>query len=376
MLPSAGLVKALIINMQNKMKKFRNIFMAVLAASFLSCSGNVDDSSLPVLEASDTEIDLATETETVFTVRYNGVDVTEDAEIVSVSGTEDFDGKVFRPQSTGSETFYASYNGKESAQVTVNVVNSRPQVESKYDRHVCVMEFTGAWCINCPDGYDKMIGVMSKPSMSRYKENIHLCAFHSDLEGKDDMAIPQTQDIFAMFDGLAYPSFVTDMREAGILTADGISLFQPSIMASFGDHAAHCGVSVSSVMKGSQAEISVKVQSELTSQYRVIVLVVQDAVKGWQKTNLYPEGDDNYIHKHVVRKVVTSYSGTFAGEKITEDGIIASGAEASGSWTVVVDESWNLDDTEIYALVQDMNGYINNMNVCAIDGGDSGYDLK
>jgi len=376
MLPSAGLVKALIINMQNKMKKFRNIFMAILAASFLSCSGNVDDSSLPVLEASDTEIDLATETETVFTVRYNGVDVTEDAEIVSVSGTEDFDGKVFRPQSTGSETFYASYNGKESAQVTVNVVNSRPQVESKYDRHVCVMEFTGAWCINCPDGYDKMIGVMSKPSMSRYKENIHLCAFHSDLEGKDDMAIPQTQDLFAMFDGLAYPSFVTDMREAGILTADGISLFQPSIMASFGDHAAHCGVSVSSVMSGSQAEISVKVQSELTSQYRVIVLVVQDAVKGWQKTNLYPEGDDNYIHKHVVRKVVTSYSGTFAGEKITEDGIIASGAEASGSWTVVVDESWNLDDTEIYALVQDMNGYINNMNVCAIDGGDSGYDLK
>lgn len=350
--------------------------MAVLAASFLSCSGNVDDSSLPVLEASDTEIDLATETETVFTVRYNGVDVTEDAEIVSVSGTEDFDGKVFRPQSTGSDTFYASYNGKESAQVTINVVNSRPQVESKYDRHVCVMEFTGAWCINCPDGYDKMIGVMSKPSMSRYKENIHLCAFHSDLEGKDDMAIPQTQDLFAMFDGLAYPSFVTDMREAGILTADGISLFQPSIMASFGDHAAHCGVSVSSVMNGSQAEISVKVQSELTSQYRVIVLVVQDAVKGWQKTNLYPEGDDNYIHKHVVRKVVTSYSGTFAGEKITEDGIIASGAEASGSWTVAVDESWNLDDTEIYALVQDMNGYINNMNVCAIDGGDSGYDLK
>lgn len=350
--------------------------MAVLATSLLSCSGNVDDSSLPVLEASDTEIDLATETETVFTVRYNGVDVTEDAEIVSVSGTEDFDGKVFRPQSTGSETFYASYNGKESDQVTVNVVNSRPQVESKYDRHVCVMEFTGAWCINCPDGYDKMIGVMSKPSMSRYKENIHLCAFHSDLEGKDDMAIPQTQDLFAMFDGLAYPSFVTDMREAGILTADGISLFQPSIMASFGDHTAHCGVSVSSVMSGSQAEISVKVQSEHTSQYRVIVLVVQDAVKGWQKTNLYPDGDDNYIHKHVVRKVVTSYSGTFAGEKITEDGIIASGAEASGSWTVAVDESWNLDDTEIYALVQDMNGYINNMNVCAIDGGDSGYDLK
>ena len=364
--------------MQNKMKKFRNIFMAVLAASLLSCSGNVDDSSLPVLEASDTEIDLATETETVFTVRYNGVDVTEDAEIVSVSGTEDFDGMVFRPQSTGSETFYASYNGKESDQVTVNVLNSKPQVESKYDRHVCVVEFTGAWCINCPEGYDKMMGILSKPSMAKYKDNIHICAFHSDLEGTDTLAIPATQDLFRMFDGLAYPSFATDFRESGILTSDGISVFQPSIAASFNDWPAHCGVAVSSELdqSGMHAHVTAKVTSELTSEYRIVILVVQDRIKGYQKTPTWPEGQSDYNHSHVVRKVVTSYPGTFTGEKLTDDGRIASGSEVSRSWSVAIDSSWVIDDTEIYAIVLDSNGYVNNMNICAIDGGDSGYDMK
>jgi hypothetical protein len=41
-----------------------------------------------------------------------------------------------------------------------------------------------------------------------------------------------------------------------------------------------------------------------------------------------------------------------------------------------VDKRWVLENTQIYALALDQNGYVNNMNVCAFDGGDSGYDLK
>ena len=80
--------------------------------------------------------------------------------------------------------------------------------------------------------------------------------------------------------------------------------------------------------------------------------------------------------KHVVRQVVTTYSGTFTGEKLTDDGRIAAGTEVSKKWTVDVDRRWVLENTEIYALVLDADGYVNNMNICHIDGGDSGYDLK
>ena len=125
-----------------------------------------------------------------------------------------------------------------------------------------------------------------------------------------------------------------------------------------------------------KAEVTVNVKSELSSQYRVIVLVVENKVEGWQKTTTYPEGKDDYIHNHVVRKVVTSYGTTFTGEKITDSGSISSGDEASKTWSVELDEEWNLENTEIYALALDSDGYVNNMNLCDIDGGDSGYDLK
>ena len=369
--------KVPVINMLNKMKILKNTFAALSAAVLLSCSGNVDDTSLPVLKAGDVEIDLASETRTEFTVTYNGADVT--GESVISSPTAEVKGNVFMPQQEGTYTFVAEYSGRLSNEVTVNVIDSAPEyVESKYDRHVCVIEFTGAWCINCPEGYDKMMGVLSKPSMAKYKENIHICAFHSGLEGTDTLAIPATQDVFKLFDGLAYPSFATDLRESGVLTSEGISLFQPSIMASFNDCPAHCGVAVSSTLNpdGTEAEVTARVMSEKTSDYRVVILVVQDRIKGWQKTPMFSEGQPDYNHSHVVRKVVTSYTGTFTGEKLTDDGRIAAGSEASKTWTVDIDSRWVLENTEIYAIVLDKDGYVNNMNVCHIDGGDSGYDLK
>lgn len=356
------------------MRIFRYIMALAGVAVMFSCSGNVDDSSLPVLQVSDTEIDLASETQAVFTVTYNGVDVTTDSQIISTA--EGLAGNVFTPAAEGSATFYAEYNGLQSNQVTVNVINSNVKVESKYDRHVSVFEFTGAWCVNCPEGYDKMMGTLSKPSLAKYKENIHICAFHSNLEGHDELAIPQTQDVFGLFKSLAYPSFATDLRDSGVLTSDGIGLFQPSLMASFNEYTPHCGVAVSSVIEGANANVTVKVDSEKTDEYRVLVLVVEDGIVASQKSPNFPDGQKDYIHRHVVRKVVSSYSGTFTGEKITADGQIAAGEQASKTWTVAVDGAWDLEKTEIYALAIDRNGYVNNMNLCHIGGGDSGFDLK
>lgn len=362
------------------MKNFRYIFAFIAAAFVCACSGNVDDSSLPVLTASMEEVDLAKGEKVTFTVTFNGQDVTDESAISDAlsSALSVLPAPEFVPEREGTFMFIADYKGKSSNIVTVNVINTAVTVESQFERHVCLVEFTGAWCINCPEGYDKLMGVLSKPSMSKYKDNIHMCAFHSNLEGTDTLAISNTQDLFKLFDGLAYPSFVTDFRDSGVLTSDGISLLQPSLMASFNEYPAHCGVAVSSTLNddASKADVTVKVTSELTSEYRVVVLVVQDKIKGWQKTTIFTEGQPDYNHKHVVRKVVTSYSGTFTGEKLTGDGKIAAGEEKSKSWTIDIDSKWVLENTEIYALVLDADGHVNNMNVCHIDGGDSGYDLK
>jgi hypothetical protein len=357
------------------MKFYRYIMMLSCVAALFSCSGNIDDSSLPVLEVNDTEIDLATETQAVFTVKYNGMDVTAEATILSdAAGLE---GSVYTPAEPCTAVFKAVYNGLESNEVTVTVINTDVKVESKYDRHVLVAEFTGASCAFCPEGFDNMSLQLSKPAMAAYKPNLHIAAFHSEEMGKDSLAIAATMDLKSMFPGLDLPSYTIDFRDAGGLNSDGLSGFNTAIKASFQEHTPHCGVAVSSSLSSDSqsAEIQVKVASELTSEYRVVVLVVQDRIVGYQKHGTYGELND-YTHKHVVRQVVTQYAGTFAGEKITEDGRIASGDEAIKSWTISVDKRWVLENTQIYALALDQNGYVNNMNVCAFDGGDSGYDLK
>lgn len=359
------------------MIKMRYIIAALFAASALfSCSGTVDTSSLPALEVSDTEIDLATESQAVFTVTYNGVDVTADSEIFASDGVA-LEGNAYAPEAEGTETFYAIYNELQSNSVTVTVLNTDVKIESKYDRHVLVAEFTGASCSLCPAGYDWMMLQLSKPSMSKYKENLHICAFHSEEMGVDTLAIPATMDVKNLFGSLPLPSYTVDMRDSGELTSDGMDAFNKAVKAAFSDHTPHCGVAVSSALSADKAsaEIQVKVNSELTSEYRVVVLIVQDPIVGYQLSGELGARHD-YTHKHVVRSVVTEYAGTFTGEKITADGKIAAGQEAVKTWTVDMDRRWVIENTKVYAIALDSKGYVDNMNFCAIDGGDSGYDLK
>lgn len=375
------------MNMQNKMKKIGDFFaIFVVALIAIACSGQVDDSSLPMLSVDSEEIDIADGGTAVFTVTYNGVDVTSSSSVTLTadSGAYELPDAVFVPEAAGTYVFVATYEGKMSNTVSVKVVDSTPVVvESAYNRHVCVVEFTGAWCINCPYGYDLIYEKLSLPSNRKYKETMHLCAFHSDEEGRDDNAIPETQDVFDLCDGLIaeslqYPSFCVDFHTAGILTDDGIGSFIPAIKASHEQYPAHCGVAVSSKLNadGTQASVTARIASELTSDYRMIILVIENMIKGWQKTTLYPEGQEDYIHSHVVRKVVTAYTGTFTGEKLSDSALIKSGEEAVKTWTVDVESDWVLENTQIYAIALDSNGRANNMNLCAIDGGDSGYDLK
>ncbi len=369
--------------MLSNMKVSRNIIVLLIMALGLSCSGTVDETSLPVLEASDTEIDMAEETSVEFTVTYQGVDVTSVSEIY-LEGETSPAGPSFAPAECGKYVFHALYDGKKSAPVTVTVTDSKPQLVSKYDRHVCLMDFTGAWCVNCPAGYDNMMLTLSRRDFEKYKKNIHICAMHSTNGGsKDPMAIDASDDVRALFGTLDFPSYAVDLRRAGSLTSEGMSSLSQNLFSSFEEYPSHCGVAVSSAVKGSEAEVTVKLASEQTTAYRVVVMVVEDRITSPQKTPVYPgtderypDGDPDFVHRHVVREVVTSYKSRFTGEMITDDGIIASGEEKSKTWTVSLDSEWNLENTEIYALALDADGYVNNMNVCDINGGDSGYDTE
>lgn len=236
--------------------------------------------------------------------------------------------------------------------------------QAAFRKHVAVWEFTGAWCTNCPSGYSNMNFVISRNDA--YKENVHLMAFHSDYSGKDILALPDnlTDRIMMDYDiSEGFPSFLTELRTSGGLV--DATAFRSSLEQAFNEYPAHCGVAVSSELTDSKINVTAKVASGLSSTYRIAVFVVEDRVKYYQKDGTLTH--DEYNHRHVVRKVVSS---TYMGDALRE---IAAGSEASRTYEIDVDSSWNLDETYIYALAINADGHINNMNFCKA-GENADYD--
>ncbi len=236
--------------------------------------------------------------------------------------------------------------------------------ESAFDRRVCVMEFTGTWCSQCPAGATTLNYLVDRA----YKGKAFALAFHNN----DAYSIPQEQELFKMFFGKdgGYPAYVIDMRkeDAGLLTEGGC---RQSIENSLYDSVTHCAVSVSGVFDEATgtAGIEAKVFSELTSEYRMAAYVVEDKVIGEQLESTGTVRPD-YSHRHVVRSMLSS---SVYGDAL---GKIAAGDEAGRSFTFSMDPDWNLENLYVAVLAIDEQGHVNNMAQCLVNGGRMDYEYK
>lgn len=340
------------------MKNFGKILMLSAAALLLmmGCAGTVDE--LPVTMEADVQTIPADGVSKVkFTVFEGNADVTADAVIVDADTEQALKGAAFSTTVPGEYSFYAELNGRKSQIVKVT---AEEVVVSQFVRKVCLMEFTDASCTMCP-------------AASRYidrnilqkNKDVHLMAFHE----KDDWALPQYQTLMSKFKFTATPYAVVDMRSGCSLEQGARDMAKDAINASLKNYPAHCAVAVSSLKDASgNASVEVKVYSEENAEYKIAVYVVEDGIIGEQK-----EGDlidEAYYHSYVTRKLI---SQTVFGDDL---GIISESEEKSKTYTVAVDADWNLAKTYIYALAMDSNGYVNNMQVCLLDGGSAGYEYK
>lgn len=352
--------------------KLAGFILACASIVSASCSGTVDNtvSDLPVLTPDKTLITADGKDAVTFTVASAGVDVTSKSDVYCIQTGERLPRKTFTTTEPGTYTFKAVYSEMESEETAVKA-EEKQVVVSAYARQVCIMEFTGAWCAFCPSGFSKLNMLITGNDL--YSKYVHMVGLHSKSGGDDPMAIDDVEKIYADFkdpygSALAYPSFLTDLREAGGLESNADA--RASLETSFNEYPAHCGVAVSSKYDSAslKAEVTVKMTSELTSAYRLTVLVVEDRIKSPQKNGSMT--DPEYPHRHVLRQILTA---TYKG---TDLGTVEKGTEVERTFTVDVNPEWNLEETSVYALALDNYGYVNNMNLCKIDGGDSGYEMK
>ena len=163
-----------------------------------------------------------------------------------------------------------------------------------------------------------------------------------------------------------YPSCVVDMRGTMGLS-ENYSVMRAIFNESLEKYPAHCGVAISSVYNevDSEAKVTVKVTSEKTADYRLVLYVVENGLK-------YQQNDGgnyrDYTHNHVVRKLL---SASVEGDKL---GQIAEDKEEVKEYTVALDDTWKAENLSFYALVMDENGYVNNLAVCEAINGNADYE--
>lgn len=335
---------------------FRYFVIAAVFSGFAACTDPVDEpDTVQILLEADKDALVADGADKVtFTVTADGKDVTFRSKI-TVDGVA-ISGNAFSTGTPGRYAFMAVCDGSESNTV---VIEAEPvkEIVSQFVKNVAVFEFTGAWCTFCPSGYSNMNFIISRNDA--YKETVHIMAFHSASGGKDELGIPETDKIMSDLKvGDDFPSFITELRTSGGLT-DGNS-FKASLTEAFEDNPAHCAVALASEMTDGKMKVTARLHSELSSSYRIAVFVVEDNVKYYQKDGSMTY--DEYNHRHVVRKVVSSsYMGDRLGDVPAEEVV-------SKDYEFEADASWTADNTFIYALAIDYKGYVNNMCICPVNG--------
>jgi hypothetical protein len=340
------------------MKNFGKILVlaAVALISLWGCSGTTE--GLTVTLEADAEVVPADGVSKVkFTVYEGNADVTADAKIIDAATGTAISGAAFSTSAPGEYYFYAEYRSMKSEQVKVV---AEEVVVSQFVRNICLMEFTDASCTFCPDASRYI-----DRNILQKNADVHLIAFHE----KDQWKSPQFSTLASMFKLTATPYAVVDMREGYSLETGARDKVKEAITASSKKYSSHCAVAVSSAkdVQGN-ATVEVKVYSEKSTDYSVAVYVVEDGLIGSQLDNGLEDKD--YYHQFVVRKML---SQTVYGDNL---GRIPASEEKSKTYTVAVDPDWNLANTYIYALALDANGYVNNMQVCLLDGGSTDYEYK
>lgn len=298
-------------------------------------------------------------------------DVTSEATIKCLTTGETITGNSFTATVAGEYEFEATYKDNTSNIVAITVTENKgdepepPVGETKeFERHIAVMEFTGAWCSWCPDGYNLLKMIIDTYN---YTDRAHIIALHDNTSGADIMGIPLTNEINKAYGPTNFPGFLIDMRDAGDIGNNSTGI-RDALKRSDKEYPAHCGVAVSSTYDDASrsGEVNVKVYSNTVDTYRVALYLLEDGI-------IYPQKQgsitvDKYCHNHVVRQMLST---SYKGDRMAD---FVAGEERSKEYTFTLSEEFVAENCSICALVIDSTGYVNNMNVCKLVNDTADYN--
>jgi len=226
-------------------------------------------------------------------------------------------------------------------------------------RKVLVEELSGVRCQNCPHGARLLASLQEK-----YKDNLIVVTMHADLFGvlvkpytqndpkptKDDF---RTQDAIDLTNFVGVPLGIPAAAVNRRQIPNEESLFVTAISQWSGllgqqlQLPPQVGVFISQEYdeQSRQLDIDVNITPDvdLAGEHRLTVMITQDSIVDVQKDSVLTV--ENYLHRHVLRDIVTRPDGDPISEPLTARALITK------KFSLNLPEKWDAKHCSIVAFV-------------------------
>lgn len=230
------------------------------------------------------------------------------------------------------------------------------------NRVVLVEEMTGVNCPNCPDGALELQALQQNIG----KENLVLVAIHSSLTGafstlqptsKEDFRTPEIDNLVGNIGSVEQvPSAaINRVEKPGETTLFlgrtnwnaliNAQLQRPPQLAVFLNTAFQQDTRLLTI------NINLAPDNTLEGEHRLTVYITQDSILDAQ--NIKGVKEPNYMHRHVLRDVVSSTNGDLIAEKLVSGGLV------QRSYQVSIPERWDARHCSVVAFVHRGSGFSN-----------------
>ena len=195
-------------------------------------------------------------------------------------------------------------------------------------RRVVVEELTGVRCPNCPEGTATLVGLGDQ-----YGEQLIVVSIHAAV-GYDQPYAESKYD-FRTADGTSMANFIGAAQ--GFPSAAVNRRIVPPETEAYLPRTAWAGIIGEELVEVPQIDIKLKntytgasrkldidvdliPTVDLSGEHRLTVLITQDSIVDYQKVNL--EKVPNYVHRHVMRDILTQPTGDIISEALVQDVVV------------------------------------------------------
>jgi len=265
----------------------RFIFIVVFLLSVVGCVGQKEDPVNIVLKSDRSEINVTAGESAVFSVLFNGEDVTEFADISFVSGTTSdpaVDKNIFTPSEEGSWTFAATYDGYESEPLTVTAFVVQEEGKDFFRRSL-VLDFTATWCVNCPRMEAAFAAAMEARPGRLVPVSVHFV---------DAFAVEEGTALVTKFGVSEYPTAVIDMDPSSAFTTTSSELLLSGVDKLLAARPLAGGIRMES---GADGSVKVEITAVEAGEYTINVMLLKDG-------EIAPQtgGETNHVHNNILRQ--------------------------------------------------------------------------